>query len=93
MHLVNEDLLEHNLKAESGIQRLWEDGSLDIRLRDMRISEVGLMLPQKCQQIAAQYLESTKCGLESEPLAIEEGKLVHSALLMLQGVPSFAFRL
>jgi len=59
MHLVNEDLLDHNLKAESGIQRLWEDGSLDVRLRDMRISEVGLMLPQKCQQIQNQYHQTT----------------------------------
>jgi hypothetical protein len=59
MHLVNEDMLDHNLKAESGIQRLWEDGSLDVRLRDMRISEVGLMLPQKCYQIANEYQKST----------------------------------
>jgi len=43
MPQVNEELLDHNLKKECGIQRLWEDDSLDLKLRDMRISECGLV--------------------------------------------------
>jgi hypothetical protein len=46
---VNEDLLDHNLRAESGIQRNWEDEQLDIKLRDMRISESGIMTEFKAK--------------------------------------------
>jgi hypothetical protein len=43
MPQVEEGLLEHNIEKESGLQRLWEDEDLDIRMRDMRISEGCLM--------------------------------------------------
>jgi hypothetical protein len=43
MPQVNEDLLDHNMLKESGIQRFWEDEQLDFKLRDMRISEAGVI--------------------------------------------------
>jgi hypothetical protein len=50
MPQVNEDLLDHNMLKESGIQRFWEDEKLDIRLRDMRISEAGVITELKAKE-------------------------------------------
>ena len=47
MPQVNEELLEHNVKKESGIQRMWEDETLDLKFRDMRISECCLFTEAK----------------------------------------------
>jgi hypothetical protein len=47
MPQVNEELLEHNIKKESGIQGMWEDEALDVRFRDMRISECGVITEVK----------------------------------------------
>lgn len=44
MPSVDESLLERNVEKESCISRLWEDVKLDFKLRDMHISEVGLMI-------------------------------------------------
>ena len=84
MPSVNEDFLDHNLKSESGIQRLWEDTSLDMKMRDMRISEAGLLIKLKSDQVSQLYLEAVKPAFEIEkPLVIEERELVNAALLML----------
>ena len=47
MPYVDESLLEHNLREESGIQRLWEDEQIELKMRDMRISEGCVMVHQK----------------------------------------------
>ena len=84
MPSVNEDFLDHNLKSESGIQRLWEDISLDMKMRDMRISEAGLLIKLKSDQVSQLYFETVKPAFEIEkPLVIEERELVNAALLML----------
>ena len=40
---VNEDLLDHNLKTECGLSKLWEDYRSDYQMREMRVSECGLL--------------------------------------------------
>ncbi len=59
MPQVNEDLLDHNLQAESGIQRNWEDEQLDIKLRDMRISESGVMTELKAESFNKEFNKIT----------------------------------
>jgi hypothetical protein len=55
MPQVNEDLLDHNMLKESGIQRFWEDEQLDIRLRDMRISEAGVITELKAKEFNKEF--------------------------------------
>lgn len=43
MPYVNQSLLEHNIEKESGMIRLWEDEELDVKMRDLRVSENGLL--------------------------------------------------
>ena len=59
MPQVNEDLLDHNLRTESGILRNWEDEQLDISLRDMRISESGVMTEFKSQAFNKEFNQVT----------------------------------
>lgn len=33
--------------AECGIKRMWEDESVDLKMRDLRIAECGLLTNQK----------------------------------------------
>lgn len=40
---VNEEMLQHNIQKESGMQRMWEDEDIDYKMRDMRISEGCLL--------------------------------------------------
>ena len=43
MPKVDETLLDHNMNKESGIQRFWEDEYLNIKMRDLRVNETGLL--------------------------------------------------
>ena len=63
-------------------------------MRDMRISEMGLLIAHKDQSFNKEYAKATAPMLEmSKPLEAEEAYVIDSALLMLQGVPSTVFRL
>ena len=59
MPQVNEDLLDHNMFMESGIQRFWEDEQLDIKLRDMRISEAGVITELKAKEFNKDFNQTT----------------------------------
>jgi len=43
MPYVDESLLDHSLKEESGISRLWEDHSIHISMRNLKVGEPGLI--------------------------------------------------
>ncbi len=60
MPQVNEDLLDHNMLKESGIQWFWEDEQLDIRLRDMRISEAGVITELKAKEFNREFNQTAK---------------------------------
>lgn len=60
MPQVNEDLLDHNMLKESGIQRFWEDEQLDLKLRDMRISEAGVITEFKAKEFNKEFNHTTK---------------------------------
>jgi hypothetical protein len=60
MPQVNEDLLDHNMLKESGIQRFWEDEQLDFKLRDMRISEAGVITELKSKEFNKDFNQTTK---------------------------------
>lgn len=52
---VNEDMLQHNIQKESGIQRMWEDEDLDYKMRDMRISEGCLLTQEKAKAFNREF--------------------------------------
>ena len=52
---VNEDMLQHNIHKESGIQRMWEDEDLDYKMRDMRISEGCLLTQEKAEAFNREF--------------------------------------
>lgn len=43
MPYVDESLLDHNTKTESGIQRMWEDHSVHLEMRNLQVGEPGLL--------------------------------------------------
>lgn len=43
MPYVDESLIDHSVKAESGISRLWEDDSVHLSMRNLRVGEPGLL--------------------------------------------------
>lgn len=43
MPYLNEQQLSNNIKESSGISRFWEDENLDIKMRELRVSESGLI--------------------------------------------------
>lgn len=47
MPYVDETQLDHSLAAESGISRLWEDESVHLSMRNLRVGEAGLITKQK----------------------------------------------
>jgi hypothetical protein len=60
MPQVNEDLLDHNMLKESGIQRFWEDEQLDVRLRDMRISEAVVITEFKAKEFNKDFNQTAQ---------------------------------
>jgi len=42
---VNEKLLDHNMAEESGIQRMWEDESIHLHMRNLSVCEPGVITP------------------------------------------------
>ncbi|CDW78602.1 lissencephaly type-1-like motif-containing protein [Stylonychia lemnae] len=90
----DESLVKSNLKEESGIQRLWEDESIDIKLRDLRLCESGLLTSVKCREFNKAFLKYTDNNFEIyEKKVFTESEVIQMALLMLQGVPSQLFLL
>ena len=70
---VNEEMLEHNLKDECGITKMWEDEQINIKMRDMRISEGGIMSYQKSQAFNLEFTEATSSVLDlKQSLTLEE---------------------
>lgn len=49
MPQVKESLLDHNVELESRMHRMWEDEAIDIKMRDLRISECGVITQLKAQ--------------------------------------------
>jgi hypothetical protein len=52
---VNEEILQHNINCESGIQRMWEDEDIDYKMRDMRISEGCLLTQEKAEAFNREF--------------------------------------
>lgn len=52
---VNEDMLQHNIHCESGMQRMWEDEDIDYKMRDMRISEGCLLTQEKAEAFNREF--------------------------------------
>jgi len=59
LHL-NEDLIPNNLQSESGMQRLWEDEMLDIKMRNLKVEESGLLTLCKAVEFNNAYKEATE---------------------------------
>jgi hypothetical protein len=55
MPYVNESLLEHNIKDESGMKSLWEDEQLDYKMRNLQVSENGLLTKCKVKEFNSDY--------------------------------------
>jgi len=66
MPLVDEALLEHNLSNEAGLQRMWEDEQIEIKMRDMRISEGCILTHQKAEAFNHEYKTVTEPMIESK---------------------------
>ena len=93
MPQVNEDLLDHNMLKESGIQRFWEDEKLDIRLRDMRISEAGVITELKAKEFNSQFNQTAKAMEFISMRSFTENEVIKQSQRMLQGVPGIIFQL
>ena len=94
MPYVDESLLEHNLREESGIQRLWEDEQIELKMRDMRISEGCVMVHQKDRELEREYREVEEAmEVRGIKASIKEEQVIAQALQMLQGIPGQIFQL
>lgn len=90
MAYVDESVLDNNILKESGIARLWEDESLHIHLRNLSVSEPGVITLQKEESFKACFKASV-AGVIRVPdssKTIKEKDLVRSLILVLQGIPS-----
>ena len=92
MPYVDESVLDHNVKQESGIQRLWEDENLHIHLRNLSVCEPGVITKQKEASFLACYKDSVKSAIRvpGSSKTIKEKDLVKQIILLLQGIPSAA---
>ena len=57
---VDEKYLEHNLRQECGIKKLWEDEQIDVQMNDLRISESCIMTEQKAKIFNEEFMSETK---------------------------------
>ena len=84
MPYVKEDLLKHNINDESGLKNLWEDEQLDLKMRDLRVSENGLININKEQEFHKGYQESAESVIRVPGTRhFTEQEVIHHALLML----------
>lgn len=90
MPYVDESALEHNMKAESGILRMWEDESLHLHLRNLSVCEPGVITTGKEASFRACFKASTGSvyRVPGSSKTIKERDLVRSLILVLQGIPS-----
>jgi hypothetical protein len=90
MPYVDESLLDHNLKAESGISRLWEDHSIHLSLRNLKVGEPGLITRQKEQFTLERYQEATRLAIKvsGNTRTIKQIEFIQKIILLLQGIPS-----
>ena len=90
MPYVNESLLDNNMEACSGIQRMWEDESIHTELRNLSVNEPGVITKQKEASILACYKEYAKQAIKvpGSSKVITEAELVKQILFLLQGIPS-----
>ena len=78
------------MAKESGIQRMWEDESIHIHMRNLSVCEPGVITEQK----EASFRACFKAGVGSvirvpgSSKIIKERDLVRSLILVLQGIPS-----
>ena len=63
MPYIDESVLDHNVKQESGIQRLWEDESLHLHLRNLSVCEPGVITKQKEASFLACYKDAVKSAI------------------------------
>ena len=87
---VNEKLLDHNMAEESGIQRMWEDESIHIHMRNLSVCEPGVITTQKEASFRACFKASVGSvfRVPGSSKIIKERDLVRSLILVLQGIPS-----
>ena len=87
---VNESALEHNMQAESGIARMWEDESLHLHMRNLALCEPGVITADKEASFRACFKASVGSVIRvpGSSKTIMEKDLVRSLILVLQGIPS-----
>lgn len=90
MPYVDEGMLDHSIKAESGIARLWEDESVHLSMRNLRVAEPGLLTKQKEHHTLQSYQEATRFAIKVPGSAktIKQTEFVDKMVLLLQGIPS-----
>ena len=90
MPYINESALDNCLEKESGIARLWEDQSLHLHLRDLSLTEPGVITAQKEASFRQCFKESqgSVIRVPGSSKSITERELVRSLILVLQGIPS-----
>ena len=87
---VDESALDHNMKNESGIARMWEDESLHLHLRNLSVCEPGVITMEKEASFRACFKASVGgvIRVPESSKTIMEKDLVRSLILVLQGIPS-----
>ena len=90
MPYVDESLLDFNVKAESGIARLWEDHSIHLSMRNLKVGEPGLLTMQKEQATLERYQEANRHAIKvaGNARTIKQTELIQKIILLLQGIPS-----
>lgn len=64
MPYVDESLLDHNVKSESGIVRYWEDDSVHLQMRNLKVGEPGLLTKQKEIHTLSSYQEAVRFAIK-----------------------------
>ena len=64
MPYVDESILENNMDKESGIQRLWEDESIHIHMRNLSVCEPGVITKQKEVSFLACFKDFVKSAIK-----------------------------
>ena len=85
MPYVDESALEHNMQAESGISRMWEDESLHLHLRNLSVCEPGVITVDKEASFRACFKASVGSVIRvpGSSKTILEKDLVRSLILVL----------
>ena len=85
MPYVDESLLKHNVASESGIARMWEDESVHLSMRNLKVGEPGLITNQKELHTLERYQEATRFAIKVPgwTKTIKQTEFVEKIILLL----------